>query len=121
MFGFAVHSPLLFSHTPQSLRWSRRHRQGGHERRACTLFVGVAGVTHECSLQIDDITFVLEQEQLDMGFALLCMSRPVPGEAVTIEAQCDWGNISMSNWKGATFFSGEPVPLWKDDVKGLRG
>ena len=71
--------------------------------------------------QVADLSFVLDEEQQAQGFALLCMSRPVPGEAVTIEAQCDWGNVSMTDWKGATFFTGEPVPLWKDDVKGLRG
>ena len=70
---------------------------------------------------MDDLDFVWEKEQQDMGFALLCMARPVPGETVVVEAQCDWGNISLTSWKGATFFSGEPVPLWKDDVKGLRG
>jgi len=71
--------------------------------------------------QVADLDFVLEPEQQAQGFALLCMSRPVPGEPVVVEAQCDWGNISLSSWKGATFFSGAPVPLWKDDVKGLRG
>ena len=70
---------------------------------------------------IADLQFVLEQEQIDQGFALLCMARPVPGAPVTVEAQCDWGNVSLSDWKGATFFSGEPVPLWRDDVQGLRG
>lgn len=48
---------------------------------------------------IADLSFVLEEEQQAQGFALLCMARPVPGEVVTIEAQCDWGNISLSNWK----------------------
>ena len=70
---------------------------------------------------VADLDFVLEPEQQGQGFALLCMARPVPGETVEIEAQCDWGNISLTSWKGATFFSGAPVPLWKDDVKGLRG
>ena len=83
-----------------------------------------ASLTPRCRVppaQVADLSFVLDEDQQAQGFALLCMSRPVPGEPVTIEAQCDWGNVSMSDWKGATFFTGEPVPLWKDDVKGLRG
>ena len=80
-----------------------------------------AHVSRLLCAQVSDLSFVLDEEQQAQGFALLCMSRPVPGAPVTIEAQCDWGNVPMSDWKGATFFTGEPVPLWKDDVKGLRG
>eukprot|EP00239_Pterosperma_sp_CCMP1384_P009547 CAMPEP_0197860028 /NCGR_PEP_ID=MMETSP1438-20131217/35103_1 /TAXON_ID=1461541 /ORGANISM="Pterosperma sp., Strain CCMP1384" /LENGTH=204 /DNA_ID=CAMNT_0043476731 /DNA_START=90 /DNA_END=704 /DNA_ORIENTATION=+ len=61
---------------------------------------------------IDDLDFVLEPEQQDMGMAILCMSRP-RGDC-EIEAQCDWGNISMTDWQGGTFFTGEPVKLFKD-------
>ena len=58
------------------------------------------------------MSFVLDEDQQAQGFALLCMARPLSD--VEVEAQCDWGNISLSEWKGATFFKGEPVPLWKD-------
>jgi len=105
----------------QSLRRPRRGWQSRPERRASTRTALFWSSSDTQRSQIDDLSFVLEQEQQDQGFALLCMSRPVPGEPVTIEAQCDWGNISLTNWQGATFFQGAPVPLWKDDVKGLRG
>ncbi|KAK3278195.1 hypothetical protein CYMTET_13852 [Cymbomonas tetramitiformis] len=61
---------------------------------------------------IEDLDFVIDKEQQEQGFALLCMARPV-GD-VTIEAQCDWGNISMTEWKGATFYTGKPKSLFSE-------
>ena len=60
---------------------------------------------------------MLEEKQIADGFALLCMSRPA-SDGIEIEAQCDWGNISMTEWKGATFFKkGVPRPLWEENSK----
>ena len=43
------------------------------------------------------------------GLAILCMARA--SSDMTIEAQCDWGNISMTEWQGGTFKTGSPTPL----------
>ena len=43
------------------------------------------------------------------GLAILCMARA--SSDMTIEAQCDWGNISMTEWQGGTFKKGSPTPL----------
>eukprot|EP00899_Mesostigma_viride_P015498 jgi/Mesvir1/2394/Mv22138-RA.1 len=62
---------------------------------------------------IEDLTFTLDQEQIDEGMALLCMARPV-GD-VTIETQCDWGYmLGLQEWKGATGNIGGTVAKeWK--------
>lgn len=84
-------------------------------------------------LQIADLDFVLEKHQQDDGFAILCMARPTSdceieaqcdwcafvdtvrqlrlaciivchcSSSIWLGAPCR-GNISMSEWKGATFF-----------------
>merc|ERR1712118_518692 len=53
---------------------------------------------------IDDLSFVIDE-----GLAILCMARA--SSDMTIEAQCDWGNISMTEWQGGTFKTGSPTPL----------
>ena len=58
---------------------------------------------------IDDLSFVLEDDQIDDGLAILCMARAQSD--MKIEVQCDWGNISMTEWKGGTFKTGAPKPL----------
>merc|ERR1711869_149837 len=59
--------------------------------------------------RVHKITFVGEEEQIDEGLAILCMARA--SSDMTIEAQCDWGNISMTEWQGGTFKTGSPTPL----------
>ena len=52
---------------------------------------------------VDDISFVLEEEDVAKGMSLLCMARPVAGQDLVIETQCDWGYLlGMQEWKGAT-------------------
>eukprot|EP00245_Coleochaete_scutata_P006409 TRINITY_DN20834_c0_g1_i1.p1 TRINITY_DN20834_c0_g1~~TRINITY_DN20834_c0_g1_i1.p1 ORF type:complete len:254 (+),score=39.89 TRINITY_DN20834_c0_g1_i1:53-763(+) len=50
---------------------------------------------------VADLTFTLEQKDIDDGMALLCMSRPL--EDCDIETQSDWGYLmGITEWKGAT-------------------
>ncbi|KAL3130911.1 Ferredoxin [Trebouxia sp. C0009 RCD-2024] len=51
---------------------------------------------------IADISFTLEDEEVEQGLVLICMSRPV-SNVVKIETQSDWGySLGTSEWKGAT-------------------
>lgn len=67
---------------------------------------------------IDDLSFVLSDEEIEKGMALLCMSRA--SSDLSIETQCDWGySLGVGDWKGATGrFSAKPDPLmgstWTD-------
>jgi len=50
---------------------------------------------------VDDISFVLEEEDVAKGMSLLCMARPVAGQDIVIETQCDWGMLmGIEEWKG---------------------
>lgn len=64
---------------------------------------------------VADISFTLEEDEIEQGLALICMSRPV-SDVVKIETQSDWGySLGTSDWKGATgHISGKEVqPLSK--------
>lgn len=50
---------------------------------------------------VDDLSFTLEDDQIEAGMALLCMARAASD--VKLETQCDWGlSLGFSDWKGAT-------------------
>ncbi|KAK9839436.1 hypothetical protein WJX81_001882 [Elliptochloris bilobata] len=58
---------------------------------------------------IDDLTFVLSQDEIDQGMALLCMTRPVSD--VTVETQSDWGySLGVADWKGPSGHIGGKDP-----------
>ncbi len=61
--------------------------------------------------QIDDLTFVMSQEEIEQGMTLLCMTRPVSD--VTVETQSDWGySLGVGEWKGPTgHILGAPLTL----------
>ena len=60
---------------------------------------------------IDDLSFTLDDDQIEAGMALLCMSR-AKGD-VTLETQCDWGlSLGIRDWEGASGkLVGEVTPL----------
>eukprot|EP00243_Klebsormidium_subtile_P004797 TRINITY_DN18955_c0_g1_i1.p1 TRINITY_DN18955_c0_g1~~TRINITY_DN18955_c0_g1_i1.p1 ORF type:complete len:139 (-),score=35.77 TRINITY_DN18955_c0_g1_i1:206-622(-) len=62
---------------------------------------------------ISDLEFVLDEEYIQAGMALLCMARPK--EDCTIETQSDWGYLmGFQDWKGASGNIGETVAAdWK--------
>jgi hypothetical protein len=70
------------------------------------------------SSDIADLRFTLEEEEIENGMALLCMSRAKTD--LTIETQCDWGlSLGFKDWDGASGkFVGEVNPLmgkkWAD-------
>ncbi|KAK9815253.1 hypothetical protein WJX72_000704 [[Myrmecia] bisecta] len=50
---------------------------------------------------VADLSFTLDDEEVEKGMALLCMSRPLGNCA--IETQSDWGySLGTTEWKGAT-------------------
>lgn len=53
---------------------------------ACVTRVSVGQVDQS---DIPDLTFTLDQKEIDQGMALICMSRAKTD--VTLETQCDWG------------------------------
>ncbi len=61
--------------------------------------------------QIDDLTFVMSQEEIEQGMTLLCMTRPVSD--VTVETQSDWGySLGVGEWKGPSgHILGAPLTL----------
>ena len=57
---------------------------------------------------IVDLSYCLEEEDIERGCALLCMARPTSDCAV--ETQSDWGyRMGMEEWKGATGNVGSAV------------
>ncbi|CAG9462883.1 unnamed protein product [Pedinophyceae sp. YPF-701] len=70
---------------------------------------------------IDDLSFVLTEEEQAQGMTLLCMARPTSD--CEIETQCDWGySLGVKEWEGATGkFEGTVDPLmgkqWDDNAK----
>jgi len=60
---------------------------------------------------IDDIDFVLSEDEQAQGLSLICMARP--SSDVVLETQCDWGySIGVKEWEGATGkFEGKVDPL----------
>eukprot|EP00211_Chloroparvula_japonica_P008289 CAMPEP_0119130278 /NCGR_PEP_ID=MMETSP1310-20130426/7678_1 /TAXON_ID=464262 /ORGANISM="Genus nov. species nov., Strain RCC2339" /LENGTH=174 /DNA_ID=CAMNT_0007120771 /DNA_START=1 /DNA_END=522 /DNA_ORIENTATION=+ len=58
---------------------------------------------------VADLSFTLEDEQVEAGMALLCMSRPL--EDATIETQSDWGySLGVKEWQGASgYLQGKEV------------
>lgn len=60
---------------------------------------------------IDDVSFTLEDDQVEQGMALICMGRATADSE--LETQCDWGlSLGIHDWKGASGkLSGEVKPL----------
>ena len=60
---------------------------------------------------VDDLSFTLDEDQIEAGMALLCMAR-AKGD-VTLETQCDWGlSLGIKDWEGASGkLVGEVSPL----------
>ena len=60
---------------------------------------------------IDDLSFTLDDDQIEQGMALICMTRAAGN--VTLETQCDWGvRLGYTEWQGATGkLSGTPRPM----------
>ena len=60
---------------------------------------------------IDDLSFTLDEDQIEAGMALLCMSRAKSD--LTLETQCDWGlSLGIRDWEGASGkLVGEVNPL----------
>ncbi|RMZ52439.1 hypothetical protein APUTEX25_000018, partial [Auxenochlorella protothecoides] len=52
---------------------------------------------------IADVTFTLNEEEVEGGMTLLCMSRPI-SDRLVVETQSDWGYSigDLSEWKGPT-------------------
>mmetsp|Transcript_1963 Transcript_1963/g.4462 ORF Transcript_1963/g.4462 Transcript_1963/m.4462 type:complete len:245 (-) Transcript_1963:68-802(-) len=67
---------------------------------------------------IADLSFTLEDEEIEQGMALICMARPLSDE-VEIETQSDWGySLGIKEWEGATgFIQGKEVnPLSNENI-----
>ncbi|KAK9917375.1 hypothetical protein WJX75_003684 [Coccomyxa subellipsoidea] len=69
---------------------------------------------------IDDLSFTLDDDEIQKGMALICMARPV-SDVVRIETQSDWGySLGVGEWKGATgHISGkevDPLTPWKKEA-----
>jgi len=56
---------------------------------------------HRPDPQIADLSFTLEDHQVEEGLTLLCMSRPL--EDCEVETQADWGySLDTQDWPGPT-------------------
>lgn len=75
---------------------------------ACVVRVAKGAVDQS---DIDDLTFTLEEEQIEAGMALICMAR-AKGDC-ELETQCDWGlSLGIKEWSGASGkLVGEVEPL----------
>ncbi|KAA6426585.1 MAG: ferredoxin [Trebouxia sp. A1-2] len=77
---------------------TRKNPASSMEGQATIVFAGVEGQ----EISIADLSFTLEEDEVEQGLTLICMSRPV-SDVVKIETQSDWGySLGTSDWKGAT-------------------
>jgi hypothetical protein len=73
---------------------------------------------------VEDLSFTLDDEEIEAGMALICMSRATSD--VELETQCDWGlSLGYKEWTGASGkFVGEVNPLmgkkWADMTEEER-